>query len=141
MRSILYAQQQRDRNNADADDAYIDFESLREIICVMKETNIQLLRLLGLPQLQHIKHMQLLQKLGRCIADSIIFRQDSDSLKGLLQKIQGDMWRQLSPLILKVYLLIILRVLKQVNFGQKDNKLMRVLTKDFSAKEIAKILN
>lgn len=85
--------------------------------------------------------MQLLQKLGRCIADSIIFRQDSDSLKGLLQKIQGDMWRQLSPLILKVYLLIILRVLKQVNFGQKDNKLMRVLTKDFSAKEIAKILN
>jgi len=84
MRSILYAQQQRDRNNADADDAYIDFESLREIICVMKETNIQLLRLLGLPQLQHIKHMQLLQKLGRCIADSIIFRQDSDSLKGLL---------------------------------------------------------
>jgi len=51
------------------------------------------------------------------------------------------MWRQLSPLILKVYLLIILRVLKQVNFGQKDNKLMRVLTKDFSAKEIAKILN
>jgi hypothetical protein len=51
MRSILYAQQQRDRNNADADDAYIDFESLREIICVMKETNIQLLRLLGLPQL------------------------------------------------------------------------------------------
>lgn len=107
----------------------------------MKETNIQLLRLLGLPQLQHIKHMQLLQKLGRCIADSIIFRQDSDSLKGLLQKIQGDMWRQLSPLILKVYLLIILRVLKQVNFGQKDNKLMRVLTKDFSAKEIAKILN
>lgn len=137
----MYAQQQRDRNNADADDAYIDFESLREIICVMKETNIQLLRLLGLPQLQHIKHMQLLQKLGRCIADSIIFRQDSDSLKGLLQKIQGDMWRQLSPLILKVYLLIILRVLKQVNFGQKDNKLMRVLTKDFSAKEIAKILN
>lgn len=85
--------------------------------------------------------MQLLQKLGRSIADSIIFRQDSDSLKGLLQKIQGDMWRQLSPLILKVYLLIILRVLKQVNFGQKDNKLMRVLTKDFSAKEIAKILN
>lgn len=137
----MYAQQQRDRNNADADDAYIDFESLREIICVMKETNIQLLRLLGLPQLQHIKHMQLLQKLGRCIADSIIFRQDSDSLKGLLQKVQGDMWRQLSPLILKVYLLIILRVLKQVNFGQKDNKLMRVLTKDFSAKEIAKILN
>jgi hypothetical protein len=85
--------------------------------------------------------MQLLQKLGRSIADSIIFRQDSDSLKGLLQKIQGDMWRQLSPLLLKVYLLIILRVLKQVNFGQKDNKLMRVLTKDFSAKEIAKILN
>jgi hypothetical protein len=51
------------------------------------------------------------------------------------------MWRQLSPLILKVYLLIILRVLKQTSLSQKENKLVKVLTKDLKQSEIAKILN
>ena len=51
------------------------------------------------------------------------------------------MWRQLSPLILKVYLLIILRVLKQTTFTQKDNKLVRILSKDLKPADIAKILN
>lgn len=51
------------------------------------------------------------------------------------------MWRQLSPLILKVYLLIILRVLKQTVYSQKDNQLAKVFTRDFKPTDIAKILN
>lgn len=97
--------------------------------------------MLQLPQLQHIRHLALLQKLGKCIADSIIFRQDSDSLKTLLLSFTNNTWRQLSPLILKVNLLIILKVLKDTNFTQKENPLVRVLLKDYHQKDIAQVLN
>jgi len=97
--------------------------------------------LLQLPQLQHIKHLPLLQKLGKCIADSIYFRKDTESLKLLLNKFQKDTWRQLSPLILKVDLLIILQVLKYTDFADKENSLFKVFLKDFHQKDIAQLLN
>jgi hypothetical protein len=98
--------------------------------------------LLNLKQLQIIKHTLLLTKLGKCIADSIIFNEDTESLKTLLAYFQKDeKWRELSPLLLKVYLLILLKVLKDTNFANKESGLTKVLAKDFVKQHIAKILN
>jgi len=84
----------------------------------------------------------LLTKLGKCIADSIIFKEDTESLKTLLAYFQKDeKWRELSPLLLKVYLLILLKVLKETNFANKESGLTKVLAKDFVKQHIAKMLN
>ncbi len=84
----------------------------------------------------------MLTKLGKCIADSIIFKEDTESLKTLLAYFQKDeKWRELSPLLLKEYLLILLKVLKETNFANKESGLTKVLAKDFVKQHIAKILN
>lgn len=47
----------------------------------------------------------------------------------------------MSLIRLKVYLLIMLRVIREVGLKQKGNKLSKILASEFKPKEIAKILN
>lgn len=74
MKTILHAQLQQKQNNqmGSLDEGYIDYQSLREFI-VEREFTKKLLFILQMEQLQHHKHLSLLQKLGKCIADTIIY--------------------------------------------------------------------
>ena len=66
---------------------YTDFEALREIV-VSKQTIQSLMQLIELPELNKTKHIMLLQKIGKCVADTIIYLNDAESLKTLLEKIE-----------------------------------------------------
>jgi hypothetical protein len=57
MKDILKLQQKREKDPAALEDAYIDYESLREILCSNKAMVGKMLNLLSMKQLQHIKHM------------------------------------------------------------------------------------
>lgn len=88
MKDILKAHQ---RNGNPLEDAYIDYESLREVISDDKRRLYSaLIKLLKLKELQNIKHMALLQKLGKSIADSIIFRADTEGIKNIFNFVQQE---------------------------------------------------
>jgi hypothetical protein len=74
------------------------------------------------------------------VADVVLFKQDTDAFKNLLSRVQSEKVRSLSPLMLKVDLMILLRILKETP-SSKDHKLAKIITKDFKATEIAKLLN
>ena len=92
------------------------------------------MELLLAKQINNHNNQSLLQKLGECIASSICFTDSPNLIKEILNKTQKDS-HTISKYTLKVYLVIILRVMKDKKFlnqKQKASKVADVFAKTFN---------
>ena len=107
-----------------------------------EQTTANLMELLLAKQINNHNNQSLLQKLGECIASSICFTDSPNLFKEILHKTQKDS-HMISKYTLKVYLVIILRIMKDKKFLNQKTKVSKVAdvyTKMFNPDLIALLL-
>ena len=86
--------------------------------------------------------MSLLQKIGECIAQSICHIDSGTYFRDILMRVQRDA-EKYSPITIKVYLLIILKVIKDKKFlnqKSKPTKIADVYNKSFSPEHLSNLM-
>ena len=98
---------------------------------------------LVLPQLNTFQNMGLLQKIGDCVASSICFKDSGSYIKEILLRVQRDGQEKYSDITIKVYLLIILKVIKDKSFLNQKNKTSKVaeaFNKNYNPEHLSALL-
>ena len=96
-----------------------------------------------MPQLNTYQNIGLLQKIGDCIASSICYKDSGGHFKEIILRVQRDPQEKYSDITIKVYLLIILKVLKDKNFLNQKNKASKIadaFNKNYSPDHLSNLL-